>query len=427
MTAMRKILRNALFIVMALFLFRAAGSADFKEEHWENYAEILLPSTGSLPPLGSVMLESWKFQNTGGGQTFSDIRVLTQNRAEVPYQIITRSPGTRAEEVPVRMVNLSRTPEKDTVFTGQIEKPPLTYNVIEIRTGDRGFFRQVSISGSMDGRQWNVIKPNGVIFDYTYSPDDTIRHAKIRINDSTYPHLQIRIMNKQEPPLSITGLSVSYIRTEPGLEENVNAWISRTEQDMRNRKSILTIATSSSFPIRKIDLQTQEKNFRRKVEIFIRAENGEWSKWAEDIIYSFKTDTVEESKLHVLFPETASREIRLIIRNYDSPPLAISGIQAGGHRKTLIFKMETPQRYYIFWGNPTARLPQYDLSELISRHSIDVIPSFQLGPVLKNPEFTDPSKRLPLTERYTRLIYVVVALLIIGLIVWQYAIIKKTA
>ncbi|TAN39533.1 MAG: DUF3999 family protein [Nitrospirae bacterium] len=417
---------RALLLVIPFLLCSAVCSADFKEAYWENYAEIHLPASDPLPPLGGLMLDPSKFQGSGRGDTFSDIRVLTRDKAEVPYQIISRAPVTRTEAVPVHMKNLSLTPGNETLCIGQIEQAPVTYNVVEVLTADKGFFRQVSISGSMDGRQWNMIKPNGVVFDYVYSPEDAIRHVRIKIPDSTYPFLEIRIMNKQEAPLSVKGLSVSYVRTDPGSEEQVGAWLSSTEQDIKNRQSILMVSTSSLFPVGKIDLLTQEKNFRRKVEVFTRAGNGDWTKWAEDIIFSFQTDTVNEAKLQVLFPEIASRELKLVIRNYDSPPLAITGIRMSGHRRTLVFKLDARQRYFIFWGNPTARGPQYDIAELVSRHAIDAIPAFSVGPALKNPGFTDPSKRLPFTERFTYLIYGVVALLIFGLIAWQYRIIKKT-
>ncbi|MHB8881017.1 MAG: DUF3999 family protein [Thermodesulfovibrionales bacterium] len=424
---MRSSLSRTLLLVMPFLLFSAVCSADFNEAYWENYAEVRLPASGPLPPLGVVMLDPAKFQGSGRGEPFSDIRVLTRDKAEVPYQIISRAPVTRTEEVPVSMKNLSLAPGNETRCIGQIEQAPLTYNVVEILTGDKGFFRQVSISGSMDGRQWNLIKPNGVIFDYVYSPEDAIRHVKIKIPDSTYPFLEIRVMNGQEVPLHLKGLSVSYVRTDPGSEEHIGAWLTKTEQDEKNRQSILMISTSSVFPVRKIDLLTQEKNFRRRVDIYTRPGNGDWTKWAEDIIFSFQTDTVNESKLHVLFPEIAGREFKLIIRNYDSPPLAITGIRVSGHRKTLVFKLDALQRYFIFWGNPAARAPHYDIAELVSRHPIDAIPTFPVGPVLKNPGFTDPSKRLPFTERYTWLLYGIVALLIVGLIAWQYRIIKKTA
>lgn len=420
-------IRLLIFLLSSVFWLSPFSSyvhADFDERYWERYAEIYVPGEGQLPPLGGISLEPWLFEISETRTYLSDLRILTENKTEVPYQIVTRNPETKTEDLPVKMLNLSLTKQNETYFLGYIENPRVFYNEIDILTGDENFYRQVQVLGSMDGKGWNVIRGDAVIF--SYHREETIRHTKITFPDSNYRYIGVKIMNNNEKPLKIAGMKVFYQKTEPGIEVPISTWISKKEDDNKKRERIVLINLYSNFPARKINLATPDKNFQRKVEVFVKHGGKDWERWTDTVIFNFDTDKIKESNLDINIPEVFTKEIKLVIKNYDSPPINITGVSASGYRKDLIFKLEGRLKYYLFWGNPQAKTPQYDISELIARHGIKDIKIFHLEMQNKNPKFTSPEKRLPFTERYKYLLYGVVAVVILGLIFLQYAVIKRT-
>lgn len=413
-----------LLLILGSIIFVPAIYADFDERYWEMYAEIQISPEEQLPSLGAIFLEPWYFENTKTKISFSDIRILSGNRVEVPYQIITRSPETKTEELTVRMLNLSQTKQKETYFEGFIEKTPVIYNMVEILSEERNFYRQVQLFGSMNAKEWNLIRSDAVIFDY--SGEENLRHTKITFPDSHYRYLSIKIINNADKPIKITGLKVYYNKTDIGIEIRGNAFISKQETDSRKKESIIIVNLYPNFPVRKINLMASDKNFQRRVGVWVMQDSKEWIKWSDDMVFDFSTEKVKESKMDITIPEISAKELKFVIKNYDSPPLNITGINIIGYKKTAIFKLYGRQKYYMFWGNPQAKSPQYDLSQLIMKHTAKDIRLFTIGEKKKNPKFIGSEKRLPFTERYKYLLYGVIILVMAGLIILQYKVIKKT-
>jgi hypothetical protein len=147
--------------------------------------------------------------------------------------------------------------------------------------------------------------------------------------------------------------------------------------------------------------------------------------WAQGSIFNFDTKTIHESRLAIDMPEIAAREFRLVLRNFDNPPLAVSSVNGEGYRRLLVFKQLPDRKLYLFWGNPLAQQPQYDLAGLIARQKPDDIPHVSLGMARPNSGFAGDNARLPFTERYKYLLYAVIALAIAGLILLQYRVFKR--
>jgi hypothetical protein len=411
------------FLILGSVILSSNVHADFDEKYWEIYSEIQMPSEEQLPQFGGISIKPWLFQDSSAATLFSDIRILSDNKLEMPYHIVTRNPETKIEEIIVKMLNISLTKRSEVSFVGLIEKIPVVYNMIEILTDDKNFYRQVQILGSNDGQNWNLIRGDSVIFDYTR--EETLRHTKITFNDSNFRYLGIIIVNNSDKALKIKGLKVFHQMTEPGSETEISASLNKRLENAKDKESILFVDLSSIYPVRKFILNTADNNFQRKIIVFIKQDGKEWTKWYEDIIFSFNTEKIKESKLDVAFPEVSSREIKLVIKNGDSPPISITGLNVFGYEKILVFKLDGKRKYYIFRGNPMAKAPQYDISQLVAKHEIKDIRIFPTDMQKKNPKFAGYEKRLPLTERYKYLLYSVVIIVMAGLIILQYLVIKR--
>jgi hypothetical protein len=76
-------------------------------------------------------------------------------------------------------------------------------------------------------------------------------------------------------------------------------------------------------------------------------------------------------------------------------------------------------------GNPLAQQPQYDLAGLIAKQKLDELPMANFSQPRPNTKFAGNNARLPFTERYKYLLYVVVTMVIAGLIFVQYRIFRR--
>lgn len=422
--------KNKCIILLGLIVsaccFAGGASADFNEKNWEHYAPIMLPAAGDLPKVGVVQLNPWMFAAKNQNRPLADLRVITDDRREVPYALVTARAETRREERQLQLANISLTDRKETFAEASVDLKGGMYNEIDIQTDDRDFTRQVTVQGSNDGKTWNTIRSNAAIFDYADQDQQRYRHTKVTINPSTFKNLRILINNESQPPLKIKGLRVFYTRRDAGREWTFPGQITKTEADAQRKATVLMVAAPNAAKTRELQLETSDRNFKRRVEVYVQQNGKDWVKWGEDTIFSIETERIRETKLTVSIPELSAADVRLVIRNYDSPPITITRVQFVSTAQELVFKIDGPKKYYLFWGNPLAQAPTYDLTDLIARMDVKQLATYHLGGQTKNPDFAGHDHQLPWTERYKYLLYGVVLVLIGGLVAFQYKVLKKS-
>ena len=85
--------------------------------------------------------------------------------------------------------------------------------------------------------------------------------------------------------------------------------------------------------------------------------------------------------------------------------------------RKLVFSADRAGSYRLYYGNPEAGPPSYDLERIFPYLVTEGLPAAGLGPHTQNPAFLvpDPSPK-PFTERFPWLLPVIVAIaaLIIG-------------
>jgi hypothetical protein len=294
---------------------------------------------------------------------------------------------------------------------------------VDIVTPNTDFIRQVQVLGSIDGTKWNVIRKDGIIFDIPRR--EMLRHTRITFPQTNFHQLMLKINNSNGQPLTIHEVKV--LRETVSREQiyAVPGKIEKPEINTSRKENSVIVRMNTIFPIDRLIISTPERNFQRTVDVQIKRETGEWQHWAQGTIYSFDTPAMHESKLAVDIPEIAAQEFRLIFKNLDSPPLSVTGVSGNGYQRLLVFK-QSDQKMYLFWGNPLVGRPQYDLAGMVTKQNLDALPLAALGKAHTNIEFAGNRARLPFTERYKYLLYVLVMLGIAGLIFLQYRVFRQT-
>lgn len=415
--------RRLSLLFLLLLLLPAAARADFDRRLWERYLPL---ETGAVPPaegFGALWLEPWLFSLPAASPPFADLRVLTDDGQEVPYLIEVRRPEDGPSELPAAIFNNSVTAGRQNWIEARLAADAGSYDAVEIVTPERDFFRRLTVLGRSDGRAWSVIRADAVVFDDPR--EEKLHRLRVAIPLSDYPQLAVRIDNGEEPVLRLDGLRVLRRQTTAGETVQLGASLAKQETDPLLQETVATVRLGSAYPVSRLVMETAERNFRRLVRVEAKGERGEWRPVGTGTVFDFSPGQGGERELQIDFPETTARELRLVIRNHDSPPLTLGGVRAFGWKRRLVFRLNGAPRYFLFDGNPRAKAPTYDLAPLW-RGQKELEPvAFHAGAPRPNADFAGAKARLPLSERYKYAIYVVVALLIAGLGLLQWRVLRK--
>lgn len=401
-----------------------ALAATFDERLWEKYAEIAISAAKDRGGLAAVYLEPQRLGDAEAQAFFADLRVVTDQKEEVPWQIVSRRPERRTEVLPTQIRNLSLTDKGETWLELLVDGQDAAANAVEIVTPDTDFSRQVEVLGSGDGKTWNTLRNDGVIFDINRG--EKLRHTSIAFPQASFRHLALKIVNGDARPLTISGVKVTQESNTQGQSYSIYGALEKPEKDVSRRENSIVVRMNTVFPLDRLTIETSERNFQRLVEVQVKREGaGDWQRWAQGTVYNFDTATMHESQLAIDIPEVAAKEFRLIFKNLDSPPLPVNKVVGGGYRRLLVFKQSAGKKLYLFWGNPVAQRPQYDLAGLVAKEELDGLPVAYLGEARLNTKFAGNDARLPFSERYKYLLYAVVLLAIAGLVLLQYRVFRR--
>jgi hypothetical protein len=394
----------------------------FDERLWEKYAEINIPANEITGNLVALDLAPHHLGDTTAQPPFADLRVVTDAKEEVPWQIVEKTPRTTYEEIPHRMQNLSLTDKGETWLELLLERQEVQVNAIEVVTSDTNFSRQVQVLGSADGKTWNLVRGDGVVFDITRM--EKIRHTRINFPQMNFQYFALKINNSGAQPLDISDVKVLQQGVEPEQTYVIYGKIENSENNPKLKENSIIVRMNTAFPVDRLIINTTERNFQRSVAVQVRRDEGDWRHWAQGTIFSFDTATMHEAQLTIDIPTVSAKEFRLVFKNFDSQPLLIRQITGQGYKRSLVFKHQADKKMYLFWGNPLAKEPRYDLSGVLSRQNLD-LPTAYLGQAYPNSKFAGNSARLPFTERYKYLLYILVLLGIAGLIFLQYRVFRR--
>ena len=183
---------------------------------WQYYKDIDISGNPQKGDLVKIILDQEIFSKAK--QDLSDLRIIDNNLNEVPHKLIVeRSVFAKENIYPIVVLNNYNFVGEGgeggynilTVDFGQNNFPNSYLNIL---TNSENFRRTVEISGGNDLANWNILKSNGYIYDYT----DRVAGFKAQNTGVNYPenifrYIQVKIFTGGEIPLSINGAQISRI------------------------------------------------------------------------------------------------------------------------------------------------------------------------------------------------------------------------
>ncbi len=397
--------------------------ADSPDAGWQFFKPVILPDDLADAQLVEVVLdpEVYSYAQPGLG----DVRLTatgTDGEREIPYNLLIEAGDQRRAAVPVKMQDLGHIPNDHTSFVLTVQSEGDLHSEVQIQTSSANFQRRVAISASDDGETWRILQENGQIFNLAipergFSAGDT----SVRYPSSSARFLRVQIFDEDQGPLAISGAVVLFAQTLEPRRHHLPLDILERIEDAERKQTILVLqAFHPGFPADTIHLDIPHRNFYREVVVEGSYDSIYWIPLQSgEILYDFVTPRFVGDDREIRFGESRYRYYRITIFNEDNPPLPVEKPVGSGFARKIVFTA-AGETHRLYYGNPEASAPSYELEKLFPYLVTEDLPVARLGPRDLNPAFDAPVPRPvgePFTERYPWLLPGVVALaaLLVGL------------
>ena len=398
--------------------------ADAPDGEWQFFKPVFLSDDLSVSRLVEVELDPEVYAHAQLG--LGDVRLAATDTAgerQIPYQLLVEAGDQRRAAVPVKMQDLGHIPNDHTSFVLLVQSEGDLHSKVEIQTSSVNFQRRVSVSASDDGETWRILEEHGAIFNVTmpergFSAGDT----SVKYPSRSARFLRVQIFDEEEEPLAIRGAVVLFAQTlEPRRHHLPLDIVQRIEDPERKRTILLLQAFRAGFPADSISLDIPHRNFYREFALEGSYDSIYWIPLQSgEIIYDFDTPRFVGDDRELRFGESRYLYYRITIFNEGNPPLLIEKSMAHGFARKIVFTAAAGETYCLYYGNPEASAPSYELEKLFPYLVTENLPVAHLGLHEVNPAFGAPAPMPvgePFTERYPWLLpgVVATAALLVGL------------
>src|SRR6476646_7732895 len=354
---------------VALTIFVAAQTClAFDPNEWRNTQVLDIPAAG----LVHVNLPATTLDTAQPG--LEDLRIVDSKGDQVPYLIERLLPDAESKMRPAE-------------FRSTIENGATRLNLktgtsapiigVSVETAATRFMKAADVEGSNDGKTWTKLAGGDSLFQF---PNGAMK-LRVSVPEGAWQFLRLTIDDLGSPPVPFTGAQLHKARTTAPAEAVAVTIKSRDESPGTTRFALDLGAANLTLGSLRID--TNEPVFTRAVTLAVPEVGDDGIREhniADAVIYRVNVNGKNEAHLEIpLESQISTRELLVLIRNEDSPPISIDSVRADRRLVRLTFFANQPGQYSLLSGNTQSVAPRYDLSALSGklRHAtaMDVVPS----------------------------------------------------
>ncbi|MEW6082588.1 MAG: DUF3999 family protein [Bacillota bacterium] len=350
---------------------------------WQFQREI----AGQVPGLGvaGVYLPPEVYARSRPG--LADLRVVDSSGRAVPFILSDRPAAVEREELPATMLDYSHG-ESTTVFLLDLGPHVPPTNGLSIQTPESSFLYPVEVRGSHDMVEWFLLG-EGLIVDF--QGEVHFRSLEVRYPQSTYRYLRVTVTRDLQRPLPVTGASAFFVPERQGTP--LEAVASEYAYESRDGLSTLIIDLGyENLPSHHLVVSVAPGMFQRQVSVWGSNDREEWQHLAQGSFLSLVLADYRKELLEIDYTG-AHRYLKMEIHDSDSPPLDIGGVDVRRYPGEVVFQAEPGKTYALYYGNPAAPQPTYDLETLASYVLSQSRVRLELGVEVVNPHYTPAQAR----------------------------------
>jgi hypothetical protein len=314
-----------------------------------------------------------------------DLRLYDDEKNEIPY-VIERFVPTQeiVQNAKSFQVSLNSDNTIITLETGVAQ----SLDAVTLESPAKDFIKAVRVEGSDDGVRWLILAQRQPIF----RQPDGASHMQIPLPEVTSKWLRLTVDDRRSQPIPVTGalLHLTRGRTPPGIL--FSATIVERDENPGETRIALSLG-AANLSVASVVLDTPEPLFMREVSFaYPKVSEDSISEQiiGQNAVYrvaAVEGQTASENMSVPLETLVPSRELFLLIKNGDSPPLRISSVRVERHPIYLVFFARHPGAYHLLTGNAHCDPPRYDLAALRMNLSDLAVSSINIPPPSANPDF----------------------------------------
>ncbi len=419
---------------IALLILPAFGQvgADFDAAKWSHVRAIDTAQVEqSGEPFAWVVLDAGVLD--GARADLADLRVVGRGREEVPSLVHRRAGGSREETYAPRLVNRVRAAPRGPVSVELDFGSKMVKNLIEVESSGDEFRRRARVEGSDDGRDWRTVVDEAWIYRIPASGSfEGVRHETVRLPDNDQSRLRVTVfpMPGETKPVEIVSVRARRrVETPPDttplpiasdrVSHDTDARTTRIDIDFGHRNArpawIRFDFREEAFRrgyvlMGRNEITTTVRRGRTETgDPIVRTIDAPWRRLASGTFFRLPAGRSGEEAIdrtRIELDGVAARYLRVVINDHDDRPLRLRQVEAHAQVQRLVFPLRPRGMYSLYYGNPEAAAPRYDLPALL--HDLDERPPAlaMLGPPGANPLFGGAPAR-PFTERHAWLLWIV--------------------
>jgi hypothetical protein len=358
----------------------------FDPNEWRNTQSLEVPAKG----LVRVNVPAATLDAAQPG--LEDLRIVDSTGNQVPYLVERLLPDA---ESTIRPTEFRSTIENATTQLNLKTGTNAPITGVTLETPATRFMKAADVEGSSDGRTWTKLAGGESLFQL---PNGATK-LSVSFPEGPWQFLRITIDELGSQPMPFTGAYLHKARTTAPAEPAAVTIKSRDESPGQTRLALDLGA--ANLTLGSLRIESNEPVFTRAVTLAVPevGEDGIRERnIADAVIYRVNVNGKNEARLEIpLESQIHTRELLVLIRNEDSPPLSIDTVRADRRLVRLTFFANQPGRYLLLSGNTQCAAPRYDLSALSGKlknaTATDVVPSA----LVSNPNYKPPEALAALT------------------------------
>ena len=411
--------RTSLMWVLLLAAASARGQVGESLADWRFYQEL----SGTLTERSILEVDDYALD--GAREDHADLRLYDANGREIPYALRIRREVHTSDAYEASEINRGAR-DGGAEVTLDLGAQSSRHNEVEIDTAGEGFRRAVRLEGSRDGRDWLVLEPRGLVFRFS-SGGRGVDERRVGYPESDFRYLRVRVeadpQTDSGPPHIVSATVRRTVRTEARERDVYLSYPAREPtRDQGREASAYRMSAPGRVPLHGLKLQLGGGPFSRPYRLEAIEPAGRRVPLASGTLAAGE----EAEDVTLRFDERFVSEIELIVTDDRNAAVQLSGATGLSAVRQLVFDGRAAAPFVrLYFGNPSAQAPRYDIEASVPLAPPDADPVFYAGPRMENPDYRPPTQ--PLTERVPWAIYLILAVAAAAIFVLLRKVVAETA
>lgn len=428
--------------VAAIFIFSASlVLGDVAAKNWE-FSKAIRILDGSKKVV-AVPLDAQVYNSAK--EDLSDLRVLGPKKEECPYATVVRNEVKKEQELASNIVSKEIT-QTESVIVAELKEPLRPFNGLKVIPESNNFARKITVEGSNDKINWQTIRKGMIIYSFAfqmtykslekytnevyegygfgrYSEENLAFHFP----ESAFKFVRVTVPHGQDKePVELKDLRIFEMVKMDAEEVSYGSSLIKIQPDTAS-KSVENIFDFKykNLPLSRIDIETDQSNFFRKVEVEGSNDLETWRSLAGGVIFSISVDDQTERGTTINIAGAKCRYLKLKIFNGDNKAIRITSVKGYGLKEYLVIMPEEAAGYELLYGNPAAEAASYDLNAVIRGKAIDSFGKGALGDEVRNDKYEPYKEERPWTEDKPYILWIAMCVIVFGLIFLGFQVVRR--